>query len=157
MDRFQFDSAVRKNARHELSLDGKYVLGHVGRLCYQKNQEFLLDVFARVVKQRPDTILLLVGEGEDRPILEEKAQRLGVADKVCFYGFCADVSKLYQAMDIFVFPSRFEGLGIAAVEAQAVGLPVVCSMDVPNEARITDHVTALKLENQTGKTNSVFS
>lgn len=136
VERFRFDPVARESLRHELGLDDKFVIGHVGRLCYQKNQSFLLDVFARVVKKRPESALLLVGEGEDRLMLEEKAESLGVRDKVLFYGVTDQIERLYWAMDVFAFPSLFEGFGIAVIEAQAAGLPVICSEHVPGESRI---------------------
>lgn len=135
--RFRFNPAVRERIRTEMELEGKLVVGNIGRLCYQKNQDFLLDVFAEVVKQNPDSCLLLVGEGEDKPLLAQKARRLGIADCVIFYGLSDQVERLLWAMDVFAFPSRFEGLGIVAVEAQAAGLPVVCSEYVPREANLS--------------------
>ena len=144
-DRFRFDPMKREAARRELGLDGKYVIGHVGRLCYQKNQGFLLDVLAEAVKRRPESALLLAGDGEDEPRLREKAQSLGVAEKVLFYGASERVERLYWAMDAFAFPSLFEGFGIAVIEAQAAGLPVVCSEHVPEEARL-DGCAVLPLE-----------
>ena len=143
--RFQFDPAVRERVRAELGLDGKLVIGNIGRLCEQKNQDFLLDVFAQVVKQRPESRLLLVGEGEDKPLLMQKAQRLGVADRVIFYGLSDHVERLLWAMDVFAFPSRFEGLGIAAIEAQAAGLPVLCSEHIPPETEVTGLFRRLSL------------
>ena len=135
--RFRFDPAARETVRAELGLTGAFVIGNVGRLCYQKNQTFLLDVFSEVLKQRPESRLLLVGEGEDKPALQEKARRLGIAEKVIFYGVTDRVEHLLWAMDVFAFPSLFEGLGIVAIEAQAAGLPVVCSEHVPPEADLS--------------------
>ena len=143
--RFRFDPVVRERMRHELALDGKFVIGHVGRMCFQKNQSFLLDVLAEAVKARPESMLLLVGEGEDKPMLKERARRLNITDKVLFYGACERVERLYWAMDVFAFPSLFEGLGIAAVEAQAAGIPVVCSEYVPEETHITQSISSISL------------
>lgn len=143
--RFQFNSEAREDVRKELGLDGRVVIGNVGRLCYQKNQMFLLDVLAEDVLRRPESCLLLVGEGEDKPKLMEKARTLGLTDNVIFYGTTDKVERLYWAMDEFVFPSWFEGLGIAVVEAQAAGLPVLCSENIPNEALVTEQMTRLGL------------
>lgn len=137
VERFRFDPSVRDQVRAGLGLEDKLVIGNVGRLCYQKNQDFLLDVFAQVKRRRPESRLLLVGEGEPLEQLKEKARRLNIADCVIFYGVSAHVERLLWAMDVFVFPSRFEGLGIAAVEAQAAGLPVIASEFVPEEACVT--------------------
>ena len=84
--RFRFDPAVRTRVRRELGLDGAFVVGHVGRLVYQKNQAFLLAAFASLTPRLPESRLLLVGEGEDRPALEQRAADLGIADRVLFLG-----------------------------------------------------------------------
>ena len=134
--KFKFDFSKRNTARKELGLSEKFVIGNVGRLCYQKNQSFLLDVLKEVLERKKDSILLLVGEGEDKLILQEKAKSLGIEEYVIFYGVTDTVEKLFCAMDVFAFPSLFEGLGIVAIEAQASGLPVIASEHVPDEANI---------------------
>ena len=144
-ERFRYDPMVRNKIREELGLDSSFVVGHVGRLCQQKNQAFLLEVFSEVLKLFDDSRLILVGEGEDRSFLEQKAHQLGITGKVIFYGASDHVEHLLWAMDVFVFPSRFEGLGIAAVEAQATGLPVLCSEGIPSEAMITNLAVPLPL------------
>ena len=145
VDKFRFDNKVREKIRKDLDIENKIVIGNVGRLCYQKNQEYLLEVFAKLQSQKPNSVLLLVGEGELKAELRQKAEKLGIADKVIFYGVTDKVEQLLWAMDLFVFPSRFEGLGIAVVEAQAAGLPVICSDNVPDEAVVTDLVQKIKL------------
>ncbi len=105
----------------------------------------MLEVFAKLQTQGPDSVLLLVGEGELKAELQQQAEKLGVADKVIFYGVTDKVEQLLWAMDVFAFPSRFEGLGIVVVEAQAAGLPVVCSDNVPGEALVTDLVQKVKV------------
>ena len=144
LGRFAYDAARRGACRLELGLEGKLVIGNVGRLSVQKNQGFLLDVFAALAEERPESVLLLVGgdEGAGRG-LRGYARALGVAERTAFTGGSDRVGDLLQAMDVFVFPSRFEGLGIAAVEAQAAGLPVLCSQAVPAEAAVTEDVVLL--------------
>ncbi len=137
-ERFRYDPAVRKAVRQELGIADQFVIGSIGRLCDQKNQSFLLDVFAQAVRLRPESLLLFVGEGEALPALKEKARRLRIEDRVIFYGTTPRPERLLWAMDVFAFPSLFEGLGIAAVEAQAAGLTVVCSENVPRETTVTD-------------------
>ena len=143
--RFQFCEEERSRFRNQLGLQGKFVVGHIGRLCYQKNQSFLLEVFAELAKLRPDSKLLLIGNGEDEGALRQKAQRLGITDDVIFYGSTATPEKTLWAMDVFVFPSHFEGLGIVAIEAQASGLPVICSEAIPAEAFLTCTISRLAL------------
>ena len=130
LDRFTYDAAKRKAVRQELGLEDELVLGHVGRFCYAKNHEFLLDVMAEVCKQRPDAVLLLIGEGESEAAARRKAEALGLQENVRFLGRQSDPAKFYQAMDAFVLPSRYEGLGIVLIEAQAAALPVICSTEV---------------------------
>lgn len=123
VDRFRFNPGTRKDVRFELGLSNQFVVGNVGRFCYQKNQSFLLDVFCEVLKLKSDSYLLLVGEGEDKPLLIEKAQQLGILEKVIFHEVTSCVERLFWAMDVYILPSRFEGLPVTGIEAQATGLP----------------------------------
>ena len=145
LERFAFRAEDRETVRSGLGLGNRLVLGEVGRLCGQKNQMFLLEVIAALVAAGKDAVLLLVGEGELRPALEVRAEALGVSDRVIFYGTSDDVPGLLSAMDVFALPSLFEGLGIVAVEAQASGLPVLCSEYIPAEALATDLARRLQL------------
>lgn len=106
---------------------GGPVVGNVARLAPQKDHATLLEAFARVRAERPDARLVLVGEGELRAELEERARRLGIADSVLFTGARDDVPDLLASFDVFAFPSLFEGLCLAVIEAQAAGVPVVAT------------------------------
>lgn len=143
---FAFDPGTRTAVRRELALGDALVIGHVGRLIGVKNHAFLLEVFERVRRSCPDSVLLLVGSGPLEDQLRQKAAALGIGDAVRFLGVREDVPRLMQAMDVFVLPSLFEGLGIAAVEAQAAGLPCIVSDTVPAAVRMTDSVAFLPLE-----------
>lgn len=134
--RFEYNLLVRKRMRSELNLQDAYVIGHVGRLAVQKNHAFLLDVFYEVYKKRPLARLLLVGDGDARGQIEEKARSLGISDKVIMLGNRTNIQDYYQAMDVFVFPSLWEGLGMAVIEAQASGLNCFVSNEIPQEADI---------------------
>ena len=146
LERFTYDPAKREAARRELGLGDRLVLGHIGRFCYAKNHEFLLNVMAEVCKLRPDAVLLLVGEGEGEDAARQQAEALGLQENVRFLGRQSDTTKFYQAMDAFVLPSRYEGLGIVLIEAQAASLPVVCSTEVPQEAKILPEMQYLSLQ-----------
>lgn len=146
MQRFCFDVDTRKKLREKLGFDGKFVIGNVGRLCQQKNQDFLLDVFYEVLKHKTTAVLILVGEGPQRPMLEEKTKQLGIADRVMFYGTTAQVEQLYWVMDVFVMPSQFEGLPVTGVEAQAAGLPCLFSKNITEECAISDKAVFLDLK-----------
>ena len=142
-DAFAYDRAVRERIRGELGIGEAFAAGHIGRFTRQKNHDFLMDVFAAIAERRPDSVLLLVGEGELEAAVREKAAKLGITSKVLFCGTTDAVSGLYMAMDVFLLPSLYEGLGIAAVEAQAAGLPAVLSDEVPEEAVFEENVLRL--------------
>ena len=142
---YRADETVRQAVRSELDLEDAVVLGHVGRFSEPKNHPFLIDFFAEAAKREPKARLLLIGGGEGRSAAEEKAQALGLADKVLFLGVRSDVQRLLQAVDVFVFPSLYEGLPVSLVEAQAAGLPCVISDRVPQESVLTDGVERLPL------------
>lgn len=145
LDKFKYDENIRKEVRKELSLDGKFVIGHVGRFCYQKNQEFLIEAFDEIYKQNSNAVLMLVGDGADRKKMEEKVRAKKISEQVIFLGNRNDVNRLYQAMDVFVLPSRYEGLPVVGVEAQAVGLPCVFSDKMTSETKMTNSVAFLSL------------
>ena len=135
---YSFDASKREEMRRQLDLTDELVVGHVGRFNPQKNHPFLLDIFTSLLKKEPDTVLLLVGGGADMPKIQAKVQEFGIAEHVRFLGVRSDVADLMQAMDVFVFPSLYEGLPVTMVEAQASGLPCIISDKVPPECILTD-------------------
>ena len=140
VERYAYDSDIRRRVRAEMHLDGAFVVGHVGRFAYQKNHDYLLEAFAAIRRRVGNARLLMVGEGVLFDAAREKAERLGVGRDVIFYGASYDVGSLMQAMDLFALPSRFEGLPIVGVEAQAAGLPVLFSDAITRQAALTDDV-----------------
>lgn len=126
----------RAAVRRELGLgESDFVVGHVGRFVPPKNHDLLLRIHAEMLRLRPDARLLLIGGGPLEKDIRETANRMGTADRLCFAGDRPDVARLMLgAMDVFVMPSLFEGLGLAAVESQAAGLPTILSSGVPPEA-----------------------
>ena len=145
-DRFSFDQNVRYNMRRELGLEHKLVIGHVGRFTKEKNHEFLVNIFNTVLQYEPNACLLLVGIGDEMSRIRKLVKMQGLEDKVTFTGSVTNVQDYLQAMDVFVIPSRFEGLGIAAVEAQCCGLPVIASDTIPKEINLTGSVTYIDLK-----------
>lgn len=145
-NRFDFDSTVRTRYRKELNLENTYVLGNVGRFNEQKNHLFLLEVFSEVVKYNERARLLLIGTGELELEIKKRAQELGVLEKIRFTGQRKDVNLLLQAMDVFVFPSKWEGLPVSVVEAQASGLRCLLSDSITREVKCSDLVDYLELD-----------
>ncbi|MCD8147177.1 MAG: glycosyltransferase family 1 protein [Clostridiales bacterium] len=146
-DRFLFSANTRAKTRAELGISPEeFVVGHVGRLSYQKNHRFLLRIFAAVLQQRPTALLLLVGTGEKEPNLRKQAAELGISDRVRFLGSRDDTDRLYQAMDVLALPSLFEGVPVVGIEAQFADLPCVFSDKVPKEAKISGKTVFLSLE-----------
>ena len=134
--RFQFSAQARDRIRRAYGLEDAFVIGHAGRFVPQKNHERLLEVFRAVYDEERSARLLLLGEGPLEGKMRQKCAELGVADAVVFAGVHANAQDYYSAMDVFCFPSRWEGLGMAAVEAQANGLPCLAAETVPREADI---------------------
>lgn len=136
--KFSYNAEQRETLRKELGISDKFVIGHIGRFCYAKNHNLLIDIFAELVKKKEQAVLLLIGEGELEEEIKRKVERLGIDDKVIFLGRRNDAYRYYQAMDLFLLPSRYEGLPVVGVEAQAAGLPCIFSDNVPNAAKILD-------------------
>ena len=145
-NRFVYDSAKRQKMREQLNLVDNFVIGHVGRFTREKNHRYLIEVFETVAVKDPTAKLLLVGTGDEMEEIRSSVRQKGYEDKVIFTGSITNVEDYLQAMDVFVLPSLFEGLGIAAVEAQCSGLPVVISDRVPKDIKLTDDVTFMSLE-----------
>ena len=144
---YRYDAARSQGMRRELSLPkDAFVIGHVGRFSTPKNHSFLLDVFAELHKIEPTSYLLLVGDGILREKMEAKAKALSLEQAVIFLGLRKDVPELLQAMDVFAFPSLYEGLPLTLVEAQAAGLPCVISENIPVDCDMTDLISRVSLD-----------
>lgn len=144
---FRFDPQRRDEERRRLGLEDAFVVGHVGHFNYQKNHEFLVQIFDAVQRRRADARLLLVGTGEGEARVRSQIEALGIVDKVVFYGATNDVPPAMWAMDAFVFPSRFEGFGNVLIEAQAAGLRCYASEGViPREVCVTEDFSWLPLD-----------
>ena len=144
---YAFDKIKQTRIRGALGLKNEFVVGHVGRFDLPKNHPFIIDVFEAVHKLEPNSRLLLVGNdsGKLGEEIHRKVKKLGLEEAVLFLGVRSDVADLMQAMDVFLFPSLFEGLSVASVEAQASGLPTIISDGVPIECKITDLVEVMPL------------
>ncbi|OZQ61776.1 glycosyl transferase family 1 [Paenibacillus sp. VTT E-133280] len=144
-ERYIFNIMKRDKLRKELGIDGKFVIGHVGRFCVAKNHRYLIDIFESIYNTDNNSLLLLVGDGELLEEIKSIVNDKKLSNAVMFLGNRSDVFDLLQCMDTFVFPSKFEGLGISIIEAQASSLPCIISENIPLEAHITKLVQVVSL------------
>ena len=146
---YRFDEQIRKKKRLKLGIaPNEIVLGNVGRLHMQKNQVLLLRAFRKLVDMNVSDVryrVLLIGNGEDRKILERTAGESGIRSSIDFLGRRADVSELYQVLDIFAMPSLFEGVSIALLEAQSNGLPCLIADTLSDEGLVNNNIEKLPI------------
>lgn len=131
--KYKFNQTIRNNVRKELNIEDKFVVGHIGRMATQKNQKFLLKIFAELRKENDKTVLLMVGDGPLRKELENEITKLKLNDSVILLGIRMDIPNLLMAMDVFVLPSLYEGLPVVCVEAQTTGLRCILSDMITKE------------------------
>lgn len=143
--KFKFSTKYRNELRKELKLNDKLVIGNIGRLCRQKNQTFLLKVIAKLKEKEKNVILLMVGNGELENQLKNEAKILGIEENVLFLGSRNDTYKIYNALDILVLPSLYEGLPVVGIEAQANGLECIFSNNITKEVKISSNVKFLDI------------
>ena len=148
-EEFYYSDSIRKQKKKELSLNSEFVVGHVGRFTQQKNHKFLIETFDELLNIEPNSTLLLVGVGEKEEEVRKQIHKLGIDEKVRFLGNRSDVNELYQAMDVFVMPSFFEGIPVVGVEAQFADLPCVFSDKVPQEVQFNKKCEFLSLKSNT--------
>lgn len=135
---FSFKEEKRKSIRNEFNIgDSTIVVGHVGRFYEQKNHVFLLQVFTEMLKHNEDMVLMLVGNGKLESEIHEKASQFGILNKVIFAGVRNDVPDILSAMDLFIFPSLYEGMPNTVIEAQATGLNCLIANTITKEANVT--------------------
>ncbi|MBQ3409300.1 MAG: glycosyltransferase [Clostridia bacterium] len=148
LGKFKYDAEIRRKKRQELKIkDNTKVIGFVGRLQYQKNPMFLLKILHELVKFDKDYMLLVIGVGDKEQEMRDYINKNQLDSNVTFLGRRSDVNDLYSAMDVFVLPSIFEGLGIVLIEAQASGLKCVTSDNVPILTRVTENITYHNIDN----------
>ena len=144
--KYLFDIEKRKDVRKKFNIENKLVIGHIGRFNLQKNHDFLIDIFYEINKKYPDSVLMIIGDGELRKEIEKKIDTRMLNDYVILTGPRNDVHELLQAMDIFIFPSLYEGLPVSVIEAQASGLNCILSDCITKEADVTDLISYVSLE-----------
>lgn len=146
VEAFAYDPAARREIRQSLGLEDDYVIGHVGRLSSEKNQAFLIRLLPQILEKKQNAKLLLLGDGSDRRKLERLTRDTGLTDRVIMTGNVRNVEDYLSAMDVFAFPSLFEGMPLSIVEVQANGLPCILSTGVPKDVFLTDLIRQLPLD-----------
>ena len=155
--KYLYDSQKNQKVREDLGIAlNDYVIGHIGRFSYQKNHDFLVRVFKKVLDRKPNAKLVLIGDGPDYDKIKTKVKNLKIEESVLFLGRRNDVPQLLQAIDCFVLPSRFEGLVISGIEAQAAGVPCVVSDVISRELDITGMVKYCSLDDISVWVDSIF-
>ena len=150
-DKFLYNEEKRNEIRHEMGLDNQFVFGNIGRLCPQKNQLFLLDIFYYIKNKKQNSKLIMIGNGPWKEKIEEKIKKLDLESDVIMLDSMENIQDMYQVFDMFLFPSNYEGLGIVLIEAQTSGLRCFTSNMVPIEAKITDNFRTQDIKNHAEK------
>lgn len=143
---FAFSQAIRDQKREELGIQDALVVGHVGRFHEVKNHKFLIDIFCELLRKKNESLLLLVGCGDLMEEIQQLVKQRGISNRVRFLGNRSDVNELYQAMDVFLLPSLFEGIPVVGVEAQFSGLPCVFSDTIAKEVNFSPKSCFMSLE-----------
>ncbi|MDD2980785.1 MAG: glycosyltransferase family 1 protein [Hespellia sp.] len=154
--KFCYNNEIRSAMRKQMHLEGKFVIGNVGRFCEAKNHEFILHIFKRLLEMEPNGELILIGQGELFEQTKKKAKELQVEQSVRFLGQQDNVAEIIQCFDAFLMPSLYEGFPVAIVEAQAAGVPCVISDVITSEVNITGSVHYLSLQEDTTKWSQVL-
>lgn len=143
IDQFEFNNEIRNEIRNYYNIDSKIIIGHVGRFTAQKNHEFIINIFEKIVSQNDNYRLILVGDGENRHSIENLIKNKGIQNKVILTGNVENVKDYYNAFDIFILPSLWEGLPVVGLEAQANGVPILFSNTIDKSVSINDNVCFL--------------
>lgn len=146
-EKYKFNKGYRKKIRDEFGIgEDVFLIGHVGRFEYPKNQSFLFDILYEILKWEPTAKLILVGDGEQREEFEDKIKRLGIKESVILTGLRMDVNEIYSAMDLFVLPSIHEGFPFVLVEAQMNGLRCIVTDNISRIVNVSGGVEFLSVE-----------
>lgn len=147
VNKYSYEILIREEYRRKLGISNKFVVGHIGLFDEGKNHDFILDIFKEIHLKKQNSMLLLISGSDTIPSkIQEKIKNLALNDCIQILLKRSDISNLLQAMDVFVFPSKWEGLGLSLIEAQASALPCIASTEVPIESKVTDYVKFLSLQ-----------
>lgn len=144
--KYSFSMEKRNEIRKKMDIEDNLAILHIGRFNYQKNHEFLINIFEEIAKQEEKAKLFLIGVGELQETIKNMVKEINIEDKVYFLNTRDDINQIMQAMDIFVFPSLHEGLPVVLIEAQAAGLKIFASDKITKEVKITDLLEFVSLD-----------
>lgn len=144
-EKFKYNELTSKSYKQKFNLEDELVIGHIGRFNNQKNHAFLIRIFASLVKKHPKSTLVLIGDGILKNNIETLAKKLGVYNKIKFLGVRTDIPELCQMMDVFVFPSFYEGLPVTLIEAQAASLKILASDTITKEVALTKNIEFISI------------
>lgn len=147
-ERYIFNTDIRDSMRKKMKWDDKNVIIHVANFTYQKNNEFMMDVFREAYKRNSNLVLVLIGKGPKEDRIKNMVTQYGVEDAVVFLKDISNVNEYLQAADLFVLPSLFEGYPISALEAQVSGLPCLLSERITGESKLIDQCDFLPLKKE---------
>lgn len=148
LEKFKFNKEKRNEIRKEIGLDEDTLLvGHIGRFVTQKNHEFLIDVFDEIHRRKQNSKLILIGQGNLKEKIKQKIKELGIEEYVIFTGQINNVSDYYNAIDVFLLPSLYEGLPVVGIEAQANGILCKFSSNMTKEAKVLNTTEFISLKN----------
>lgn len=153
---FIFNQEIRNKTRKALKIEDKLVIGHIGRFNEQKNHKFLIEIFEKIKKENKNAILLLVGKGNLEDEIKRQVEQLKLKDSIVFLGVRKDIPELLMAMDMFVFPSLYEGMPNTVIEAQATGLKCIISDTITKEANITGLVNYVNINNTASEWKNII-
>ena len=157
LHKFEYNEKIREEVRKELNIDeNTFIVGHIGRFVEQKNHRFLIDIFQELHKQMPNSKLMLAGQGPLQDEMKVKVEQLGLNENVLFLGQRNDANQLYQAMDVLILPSLYEGLPVVGVEAQAAGLLCILSDDMTKETKVLDTTIFNSLSQDASKWSKII-
>lgn len=149
MKKFEFNPEKRKNIREKYGIfNNETLIGHIGRFDYQKNHSFIIDLFKKISEKDETMKLMLIGDGHLRGKIEKKIDEVNIKNKVILTGVLDNPQDYYNAFDIFLLPSHFEGLGIVAIEAQVNGLTCILSNTVPNESKVSENTKFVSIDDE---------